>query len=151
VKQEEIRFGMLLAAVAGLALLAGCNPMKFEVIPEAAVDQSQRTAAESFASTVLSGWNEGRYTDVSHLLTEEMASGFSVGQQGELAAASLKECGRFLSMSYVETQRSVPAQFVIYRFKADYEKRKGWEIRVVYDVSGKIGGFWTKPWRDRLG
>jgi len=22
---------------------------------------------------------------------------------------------------------------------------------VVYDLKGKIGGFWTKPWRDRLG
>ena len=58
--------------------------------------------------------------------------------------------GDFKSIAYVETQRTLPAKFVIYRFKGTFSKSDQTEVRMVYNLEGKIDGFWIKPWRDSL-
>ena len=58
--------------------------------------------------------------------------------------------GDFKSMTYFETRKSSPARFVIYRFKGVFTKEDVMEVRMVYNLEGKIDGFWIKPWLNSM-
>jgi len=124
--------------------------MKFEKIAEAHVDQTQRSAAEAWATHTLSAWAEDRYLLPGDELSEEMKPGQSKTHQEQADKQLESILGDFRSMTYVETQRTEPAKFVIYRFRGAFTKSDQTEVRMVYNLEGKIDGFWIKPWKDSL-
>jgi hypothetical protein len=134
--------------VLWLFALSACTP-DLEPVPPSAVDLAQRARAAEFAESVLSAWGRGEYPDVGAWLTPEMQRGFTPAKQKEYADWSLSHLGKFMALAFVEVQRSRPAEHVVYRFKGRFTA-KTWEVRVVFDLDGRISGFWTKPWRDEL-
>lgn len=146
----------LLAATAAvlmtLLLLIGCSSMKFEKIPDAEVSASQKAAAEQFGTSVLTAWARGSYPKVT--VPADPAFKEAQDDEGKQKAAAKTieaQLGTFESMTFHEAQKSVPAKFVLYRFKGKFSKgTTPAEVRVVYDTDGKLGGFWIKPWKDAL-
>jgi hypothetical protein len=124
--------------------------MSFEKSPEARVDQRQKAAAETWATEILRAWSQDQYPPPDSSLSDEMKPGQSEAHQKESDKEIESLFGDFKSMTYVETRTSIPARFVIYRFRGTFTKSDQTEVRMVYDLDGKIDGFWIKFWRDAM-
>ena len=145
-----IRFISRAAALAAIVILCGCSRTHFEKLPDAQVDQSQKAAAEAWATGILRAWAQDQYPLPGNELSEEMKPGQSEAHQKDSDKGIESDFGDFKSMSYVETRVSDPARFVIYRFHGTFTKSDQTEVRMVYDLDGKIDGFWIKVWRDSM-
>ena len=139
-------------AVGALAVsLGGCTGPKTEVVPDAEVNKAQKDTAEKYAQATLSSWAEDKYPEPPETLSPGMRQANSPASQKSADKALEAEIGDFKSMTYVEAVRSVPAQFVLYRFKGTFSKgAQPLEVRVVFDTDGKISGFWVRPWKDKI-
>ena len=136
-------------AIAAIAI-AGCSQMKYEKIPDVHVDQAQRVAAEAWAAQTLTSWAQDRYPPPGNELSEAMKPGQSGARQKEADKQLESIVGDFKSVAYFEIVKSDPARFVIYRFKGAFTKEDVVEVRMVYDLAGKIDGFWIKPWLNSM-
>jgi len=139
-------------AVIALAIASyGCSQqLKFETIPEPEVKQTQKTAAESWAAHRLTSWAKDEYPLPGDDLSEAMKPGESEARQKESDKKLEPITGDFKSMTYFETVKSDPPRFVIYRFKGNFTKEDLVEVRMVYNLDGKIDGFWIKPWLNSI-
>lgn len=144
--------GLLTMGVAVSTLLvAGCNPTKFNKLPAAEVDQAQKAAAEKFGSETLTAWAKNEYPKVTVPADPKFKEGQDDEAKQKAADKAIEaDAGDFQSMTFYEAQKSDPAKFVLYRFKAKFSKKDVVEVRVVYDTEGKLSGFWIKPWNDTL-
>jgi hypothetical protein len=147
-----LKVASLRASPLLLALLAGaCGGEKFTRVPDAEVDASQKTAATSFATTRLTAWAHDQYPAA----TDDEGAAFRAADTEAAQKASDKgiedALGDFQSMTYVEAYRSDPPRLVFYRFKGTFSKGGSTtpEVRVVYDLDGKVVGFWVRPWQDK--
>ncbi len=136
-------------AIAAIAISA-CAQLKYEKIPEVEVNQTQRAAAEAWATQTLTSWAQDRYPPPDNDLSDAMKPGQSEARQKETDKQLEPIVGNFKSMAYFETRKSDPAKFVIYRFKGVFTKEDLMEIRMVYNLQGKIDGFWIKPWLNSM-
>ena len=150
VKETHAMNRFVRIAIAAIAISGCSQKMNFEKIPEAEVNQAQRAAAESWATLRLTSWAQDRYPPPGNELSKEMQPGQSEARQKETDKQLESIVGDFKSMSYFETRKSVPANFVIYRFKGAFTKEDVMEIRMVYNLQGNIGGFWIKPWLNSM-
>jgi hypothetical protein len=124
--------------------------MTFEKTPETRVDQTQKAAAEAWATEILRAWSQDQYPLPDSSLSDEMKPGQSKTYQQESDKEIEAVFGDFKSMSYVESRTSDPARFVIYRFRGSFTKSDQTEVRMVYNLNGKIDGFWVKVWHDAM-
>jgi hypothetical protein len=136
-------------AIAAVAI-SGCSQMNYEKIPEAEVNQTEKAAAEAWATQTLTSWAQDQYPAPGNELSEAMKPGQSEARQKETDKRLEPIAGDFKTMAYFETRKSKPAKFVIYRFKGAFSKEDVMEIRMVYDLQGKIDGFWIKPWLNSM-
>ena len=136
--------------MAALALV-GCSTTTFEKVPEDKVDTKQKAAAEAFGSTTLTSWAKDEYSALGDEATAEFKAAQDEAGQRVADKALEGQLGDFVSMEYFETVKSNPPAHVVYRFKGKFSLNKEpIEVRVVYDLNGKIGGFWIKPWLDKM-
>lgn len=139
------------AAALPFVALVACNSAKYEKVPEAEVDATQKAAAETFATATLTAWNKEAHYPVSVPATDEFKAAQNDETKQKAAAKSIKaDAGEFKSLTFHEVQRSDPPKHVIYRFKGSFAKKDPMEVRVVYTKDDKLGGFWIKPWKDAL-
>lgn len=135
-----------------LAMSLGCTQTKFETIPEAQVDQTQKATAEKFGADTLSAWARNEYPKVSIPADPKFKEGQDDEAKQKAADKSIEAAaGDFVSMTFHEAVKTDPPNLVVYRFKAKFTKKDPMEVRVVFDSGGKIGGFWIKPWNDKIG
>ena len=106
------RIGPGLVALVTL-FLGGCGP-KFERIPTNKINTAQKTAAETFVKTMFMAWNEGKTVDVTGQITQNWKN--TSAYQEIFAKRSVRLLGKFKSMTFVEAHRSIPPQFIVYRF-----------------------------------
>ncbi len=129
----------------------GCSQqLRFETIPEPEVNQTQKIAAESWATHRLTSWAKDEYPVPKDDVSEAMKPGESEARQKESYKKLEPITGGFKSMTYFETAKSEPPRFVIYRFKGTFTKEDLVEVRMVYNLDGKIDGFWIKPWLNSM-
>jgi hypothetical protein len=131
-------------------LFSGCSS-QFDVLPESEVDPEMKARAEKIGTTIFNNCKEGTYEPLGEEASDIMRSSFTPEKQKSSYEQIKKALGDFNSMKYVET--CVPKEgggYHIFRFKGDFEKNKNIEIRVVFNEEGKLDGFWTKPWKDKL-
>lgn len=136
--------------LALIFLNSGCSS-QFDVLPESEVDPEMRAAAERIGNKIYNDCKEGRFEPLGEEASEIMRTSFTPDKQKSSYEQIRKALGDFISMEYVET--CVPkegGQHYIFRFKGNFEKNKNIEIRVVLNEEGKMDGFWTKPWKDKL-
>ena len=141
----------LVAALAVVGMSLGCSTTSFEPVPEDKVDGPQKAAAEAFGKTTLESWAKNEYTALGDEATAEFRTAQDPAGQKAADAALEAQLGDFVAMEYFQTVKSVPAAHFVYRFKGTFSKQKDpHEVRVVYDLNGKLGGFWIKPWQDQM-
>jgi hypothetical protein len=100
---------------------------------------------------MLGAWARDEYPPLGDDATEEMRAGHDAEAQKKADKQLEADIGSFKSLAFHELQRTKPPKFDVYRFKATFDKSKDQvEVRVVYDVAGKVTGFWVKPWKDSL-
>jgi predicted small lipoprotein YifL len=142
------------AGRAALVIVAACSlaacGQKFEKVPDAEVDATQRAFAEGWGAKIMTAWSKGEYPTVGDEAVPEFRAGHNnVARQKAAAGVFKRNVGDFKSMTFYEAQRTVPPKLTIYRFKGQFENGVA-EVRVVLDRAGKIAGHWVKPWRDEL-
>ena len=137
--------------ILGAALALGaCSSVKFEKIPAGQINQAQKTFAEEWGNKIMTAWEKGEYAQVGQEATREFRAGHNQIDRQKAAHKFVKsKVGKFQSMAFHEALRTKPPQGVVYRFKGDFEQGEP-EVRVVYDLEGKLAGHFVKPWRDEL-
>ncbi len=135
-----------------LLALAGCEQTTLTTVAAEELDVAQRLAAQKFGSETLRAWAKDTYPKVSVPADKEFRLRQNDKNRQRKADKSIEgKYGNFQSMTFYEAVRSNPPQFIAYRFKGVFSKSsEPLEVRVVYDTSGKLGGFWIKPWSDSI-
>jgi len=154
-------------------ICSSCGP-RFQKISEAEVDAKKKARAQQLAHRLLNEWKEEKFSPLKNdEATAEMLVSFSVERQKAAAKKLRGQMGTLRSMSFVEAQRTVKTpHYELYRFKGTFEKPKEtansakdpkrkaagegagpWEeqvaeVRVVFNDSGRLSGFFVIPWRD---
>lgn len=150
------RFAPVIFAILAIQLLmagpslAAPEDVKFNAIPADKVNPDQKALARETAQTLLINWNNGQYKPVSDDYTAKMKAALTPKLQEKSGQALKNKFGDFKSMIFAQaaTSPQVPG-FTVYRFKGAFTKTaEPVEIRVVVEDTGKIGGFWVKPWND---
>lgn len=138
-------------SVATALTLTGCGKPEFEKIPSDQLDPARVAAAQQFATKILDAWNKDQYPLVGDEASEEFKKGHNDVDRQKSADKSIEAAlGNWKSMTLHEALRSKPPQFDVYRFEGVFERNPRAEVRVVYDMQGKVSGFWIKPWKDTL-
>jgi hypothetical protein len=133
-----------------LLLLSGCQA-KFEKMLDANVDQAEKSRAQDFAQKVYQACRTNHFEPLGDEATAEMRTDLSPAKQKQTCGYIQLTFGDYQSMDFVETWTGGRSAH-IYRFKGHFSKATGvQEIRVVLDKTGKVSGFWLKPWLDTLG
>lgn len=143
------RNGLLLA----FSLFAlGCNKVEFEPIPEAEVNASHRTSAETLGKQILTEWGKDEYKPLGNEANDEFKKAHnSVDGQRTSDKSIEKAFGSFQSMALSQSLRTKDKKAEVYRFKAVFDKTTDpVEVRVVLDDQGKLSGFWIKGWKDSV-
>jgi hypothetical protein len=152
--KERIRQIIIISAVLVLAAIVTnvSAESPFKPLPAAEVNQSQKDKARQIAVQLLTTWRERRFGPLSTDYTSRMREVMTNAAQ-EKAYYSLKALfGDFKSIQYKETvvAPNLP-ELIIYRFIGTFSGTKEKpEIRVVFDKTGKVAGFWVKPWKDEV-
>jgi hypothetical protein len=140
---------LTLALAAALALGA-CNSTTFEKIPAGQINQAQKKFAEDWGNKIMTAWEKGQYPQVGQEATKEFRGGHNDEKRQQAVHKFVKgKVGKFQSMTFHEARRSNPPQTVVYRFKGDFEQGEP-EIRIVFDLEGKLAGHFVKPWHDEM-
>ncbi len=142
--------GRMTGALLLTLLVAGCQA-KFEKMLDKSVDAAEKARAQDFAQKIYQGCRSGDFVALGNEATAEMRTDLSPAKQKQTCGYIQLTYGEFQTMDYVETWTGGRSAH-IYRFKGHFSKVGGTqEIRVVMDKSGKVSGFWLKPWADSLG
>lgn len=121
---------------------------KYKPVPEKEVNIQQRDRAKTIASDILTKWLNGKYEPFPDDFDEEVKK-ISTPEAQKVAADRIKELfGDYKGLEYAETVISpILPGVVFYRFKGTFSSAKEKpEVLVVFDGTGKITGFWVKPW-----
>lgn len=147
---HSVRIARWAASITVFAVV-GCSTTTFEKVPEDKVDTKQKAAAAAFGNTTLTSWAKDEYSALGDEATAQFRAAQDEAGQKVADKALEGQLGDFVSMEYFETVKSNPPAHVVYRFKGKFSDNKApHEVRVVYDLEGKIGGFWIKPWLDKM-
>lgn len=108
-----------------------------------------KSIAERIVKDLMSSWSIGHFKPLGDKATAVMQSLLTPKRQKETYQAVSALFGAYQSMTFIEAwEPKKRLTSAIYRFKAcfsnSYERP---EIRVVIDDSGRLSGFWIKPWR----
>jgi len=142
---------MIFLTFAVFIVFESCSSSKFEKIRESDVNTGMKAIAEQIGNDLLIAQKEGRFEPLGEEAAQVMRSRYTPTVQKE-SYETLKEIvGEFESMEYAETwmTKETPLLY-IFRFKGKFSKNEKTEVRVVLDSSGKLAGFWVKPWRATL-
>lgn len=140
-----------LTLVLGAALALGaCNRTSFEKIPASQINQAQKKFAEEWATRTMTAWEQGKYPQVGQEATREFRGIHNDEKRQRAIHKFVKgKVGKFQSLSFHEAVRTKPPQTIAYRFKGDFEQGEP-EIRVVFDLEGKLANHVVKPWHDKV-
>lgn len=124
----------------------------FKKLDKLDIDTVKCQIAEKFSIEYYTKLKNGSF----YQFTDEAIDAIKNQMTEQMQKATYKQIkdnfGDFQSLNYEETwiQNSNP-DMKIYRFKGIFDKSKEkLEIRVVIIKTGKIAGFWIKPWLDNL-
>jgi hypothetical protein len=131
-----------------VAATAACNGA-LERLPEADVDASQKAIAQRIATKIYESCKSGQHEALGEEAIPEMREALSPEKQKATCQSVGTMFGDYVSIDYAETWKSKVTSFRVYRFKGHFSKSSATpEIRVVLDSSGKLSGFWLKPWTE---
>lgn len=109
--------------------------------------------AKKFAIAYFNSLKNGSYYQFKEdEATEAMKSGLTEEKQKTVYHQLKDNFGDLKSLVYTETWvQNGDTGIKIFRFKSDFDKSsQKLEIRVVFDNTDKIAGFFIKPWSDPL-
>jgi hypothetical protein len=140
--------------ILGLCVVSSMSvySQEFRKLEDADVDRAGVKFAQEFASNYLTALKEGgSYTfadEAIDVLKKQLTEENQKASYGQIRALY----GDFQSLEYAETYvRDGSGGLQVIRFKSDFSQSDGKiEVRVVLDDSGKVAGFWIKPWTDPL-
>lgn len=130
----------------------GCSS-NLEPIPSDKISMQEKQFAEKMANLILERCDAYDYSALSEeVATPEMSKGFNATVFQQTCELLKNKYGRFRGLEFVEAVKPPDSnQYVIYRFKGNFkDATKFPEIRITVDQSGKLAGFFTTKWKDRL-
>ncbi len=119
---------------------------------ESEVDKGSVQLAEKFADTFLTKSRNGSWYQFTDEAIDEIKAALTEEKQKASYSQIKSTFGDYVSLEYAETwlSPSNPGLRLI-RFKGQFASSANKaEIRVVLNKSGKISGFWIKPWSETL-
>ncbi len=151
ITRPRFAVSFMLAALLAASATTGCQA-KFKKAEGGEVDQAQKASAEKFATDTLTAWAKNTYPKVTIAADPKFKEAQDDETKQKAADKSIEgSMGDFQSLTYYETQKSDPPDMVLHRFKGKFSKSEApAEVRVVFDKSGNLAGFWIKPWKDSL-
>jgi len=125
---------------------------KYEPIPEANEDASKIELASNMVSSYFEAAKAGDHYDFSDIATQEFIEKMTPDIQKQTYEQLKQMFGDFESLTYTGSWKPTDKQEMeIIRFKGKFDKsEEPLEVRVVFNESNKISGFWLKPWMDDL-
>ena len=124
----------------------------FKKLDKSDLDSVKIQIAKQFSIDYFTKLKNGSFYQFKDEAIDALKDQLTEQKQKAVYKQIIENFGDLNSLSYVETwiQSSNP-DMKIFRFKGDFDKSKDkLEIRVVILKSGKIAGFWIKPWNDML-
>jgi hypothetical protein len=124
----------------------------FKKLSDPEIDKSKVKIAQDFASEFLTKLKNGEEYQFQDKALDAIKNQFTFETQKIVNQQLKSQFGEYKSLEYAETWVQGNNKSVnVFRFKGEFEKStKKLEIRVVLNESGKIAGFWIKPWSDML-
>lgn len=108
--------------------------------------------AKELANKILITQKEGSFYKLSNEEADpKMITGLNASVQKQSYTQIKSLFGDYKGLNFeslVHVSRS--QKYSIYRFKGDFKSNTEVEIRVVLNEKGKLGGFFVKPWSDKL-
>lgn len=117
------------------------------------IPENYGQTAQDLAGKLLNGQKTGNiYMLTDQEATPEMVKGLTEAMQVASYESIKQLYGDFISLEFVETWTlQISEQYFVYRFKGNFSETKDTpEVRVVMNESGKISGFWLRPWKDDM-
>jgi hypothetical protein len=116
------------------------------------VDKTKINIAQDFASNFLNKLKKGETYIFKDNAIDILKNQLTEENQKLVYQQFKTQFGDFESLEYAETWVQGSSKSIqIIRFKSVFEKsNRKLEIRVVLNDSGKVAGFWIKPWSDML-
>ena len=137
--------------VAGLICLNSYS-QDLQRLDKSDIDTAKCQIAKKFSVEFYTKLKNGSYYQFMDEASDAVKTQMTEAVQKAAYKQIKDNFGDFQSLTYSETwiQKSNPGM-KIYRFKGVFDKSKDQlEIRVVITNTGKIAGFWIKPWSDSL-
>jgi hypothetical protein len=153
---QSVAFARRAAFVLTLlaTVLSGCGSGNTPIpLSPDQIDHAQRAFAERVASQTLRAWDAGEFAPLGEDFVPNMREGMPSDVQRGTHEGLFERFGALQSLSFVEAYALRGAQeATVYRFKGTFSTSDEHpEVRVVVDAaSGKVRGFWVKPWLDAL-
>ena len=142
---------ILMLSVIPLIAFCQTNP-NYERIDEKDIDSKKLEFATDLSNNILSAQKIGSFYTLSDKeATSEMRTGLNelVQKQSYVQIKSL--FGEYENLSFDHLMTSGEGtKYEIYRFRGKFNLNKEVEVRVVLDESGKLAGFFVKPWNDQI-
>ncbi len=136
----------------GICLIFGLNSCNqdFTKLDDSEIDNKKIQIAEKFAFEFYTELKNGSYYQFKDEATKKLRNSLSEKKQKSVYRSIKNQFGDFQSLEYVETWiKGIEHPLYIIRFKSNFNKSNlRLEIRVVFNESDKITGFWIKPWLD---
>lgn len=140
------------ALMVFVLLCSSCGTNLIKIPVEKINKQEQGFAAE-MATKIIERCSSYDYSPLPpNQATAEMIDGFSAKIQQETCELLKGKYGKFRSLEFVEAMQPKDTNdYRIYRFKGNFKKAiKLPEVRITIDKSGKLAGFWTTKWKDKI-
>jgi len=143
-----------ISLIVGICILFCLNSFSQDLrkLGDSEVDKSKVKIAQDFATNYLTKSKNGEAYKFKDEAIDAVKNQFTEESQKNVYQQVKNQVGDFKSLKYAETWvQGSNKSFQIIRFMGDFEKsNKNLEIRVVLNESGKIVGFFIKPWSDML-
>lgn len=143
-----------LTFILGISLIFCLNSYSqdFKKLTDSEVDKQKIQIAQDFATKYLTKQKEGSTYEFKNEAIDILKTQLTEQNQKTIYQQLKDQFGDFKSLEYVETWVQKNNNSVqIFRLKSDFVKsNKKLEVRIVLNETGKIAGFWIKPWSDML-
>ena len=142
---------MLLVILLVSTGITGCS-QDFEKVPPTQAGEATIEMGRKFNDQFYNTLKQGRAYEFGTEATAEVKRKISPEMQKSLYKQVKDQFGDYVESEFVEAwiQKSNP-QYKILRYKGKFSKSETkLELRVVYDGSNKVTGFFIKPWSDML-
>ncbi len=134
-----------------IILCFNLNGQDFKKLEEKNVDPKQKEFTKKFANEYFSKQiAESYYQFKDDEATDEIIKFLTPEKQKAVYSQLKMGFGAFKSLEYSQTWAESNSKVVIYRFKSTFGDSGKQEIRVVLNETGKIAGFFIKPWAENL-